>query len=125
MSMTLVEAPALRPFIALDGSQDAPLIDTLVTHPHFGRVYLPWRMVRDAARLLGYATGEEHGETLEELEQARERISELEGELADLVPVRDAIEAASRRFGDVAADDEPIPRAPARKQGTKPKAATS
>ena len=93
--MKLVEAPVLRPFTCVDGSQNGPLVDTLITHRMYGRMYWPTRLVVEAARLLGMVDKEAAAETEAQLAAARKRLVEVEGELAELQPVAAAIGRAA------------------------------
>lgn len=107
VEMMLTDAPKLTPFKCLDGTAggEGPVVDTLITTRTPGRVYLSGRDVRNAARLLGYlepSQGDElRGEMAAQAALVAERdarISELEGELAELQDVRAAITRAADRW---------------------------
>lgn len=100
MQMLLVDAPSMRPHVCVDGSQTGPLVDTQLTHPTYGRMYWPRRLVLEAARLYGFVAPDEHMEATETVKTLRARVLELEGELAELQPVRDALRGAAARFSD-------------------------
>ena len=107
MEMQLVETPAIRPHLCVDGSQAGPVVDTMITHPAYGRMYWPKRLVVEAARLYGMVPREEHDAAVEAATGLAVRVAELEGEVAELQPVRDAISRASSRY-----EDEPPPPKP-------------
>lgn len=109
MQMRLVDAPSIFPFSCPDGTSEGPLVDTMLAKKGpMGHLYLSRRMVREAAGLFGLVEPEEHRDVVEKLADANQAIVDLEAELAELQPVRDALALASARYGDVEADDEPV-----------------
>lgn len=119
MEMMLVEGPRIRPYVCVDGSQEGPVVDTLLAAVG-GRVYLSPRMVRDAARLYGFVERAEHDTVVSaltlRLDVAAQTIVDLEGEVAELQPVRDALIGAAARFGELEPEDEPVRKAPRTKK---------
>lgn len=100
--MRLVEVPSLRPYVCLDRSQAGPVVDTLIQPPGYGRVYLSRRHVEEAAGLFGMVSAAFHAAVVGERDVSRRRVAELEGELAELTPVRDALDRAAARYGEAA-----------------------
>ncbi len=115
--MLVVEVPSMRPFVCVDGTQGVS-IDTLCQIPVYGRIYISKHQLRSMVGLFPgeWVEQDQHDEVVETLALANDRILELEAELVDLVPVRDAIVSATARYGDLELDDEPVrPTARARK----------
>lgn len=98
--MILAEAPSMRPHVCVDGSQNGVIVDTGITHPVYGRMYWPAHLVRDAGRLIGLVEASERDSARAEAKTLAAKVAELEGELAELLPVRDAIDRAAGRFGE-------------------------
>lgn len=99
MESQLVETPRFFPGTCIDGRQDGPVIDTFYEPPGYGRVYLSQTMVRHAALLLGMVDKTDITERDEKLRKQDRRIAELEGELAELEPVKRALTSAAARYG--------------------------
>lgn len=97
----LVAQPHLYPGTELMGLQSpGGFVDTGVEMTVGGRVYLSEIVVAEAARLFGFVSKADAAQQADQLQAARERIIELEGELAELGPVKSAIETAAERWHD-------------------------
>lgn len=92
MEMRLVEGPTMRPHTCVDGSQSGPVVDTMLTHFAYGRMYWSRRLVVEAGRLYGLVDAETHAAVLGAVSELELKVAALEGELAELQPVRDAIQ---------------------------------
>lgn len=110
MEMQLVDGPAVRPFICIDGSQAGPVVDTLITHPAYGRMYWPKRLVIEAGRLYGSVTADEHAVVLATVKELEAKLTELEGRLAEIAPMEQAFLNAAARFGQIDEQPELVPR---------------
>lgn len=109
--MLLVEAPVFFPSTCLCGEAYGRMVDTAV-EKYEERLYLCERCVRDAGRLMSMVPSVDHDVVAGELDDARGVIVDLELQIAELVPVRDALIGAQARYGDVEADDEPVRKRP-------------
>lgn len=94
----LVDRAALAPAAALGGRQDGPLVDTRYTIPGYGRLYLSWQTVRDCARLYGMVEEDTFAESEADRAVMRERVVELETELAEAAPLLASISKLSERL---------------------------
>lgn len=114
----MMDAPVLFPGRCMTcGRSKGKMVDTQIDDPAIGNVYVCVDVcVPSFAALAGFVPAEALAEAQEKLAAANEAVVELEGQIAELVPVRDAVALAARRFGDVEADDEPVmPKARSRR----------
>lgn len=99
------------PCFAVDGSQPTPQEPAVETHIELVgdyHVYLSKRLVVASARLYGMVDDTELAEAQLQLVKRDAQIALLEGEIAELEPVRRALTLASNRYGDLEAKDEPV-----------------
>lgn len=89
----LVAQPVVYPGTELMGlASPRGFVDTGAEMLVGGRVYLSEIVVGEAARLFGYVSPKDADGAAEEIEGLRARVVELEGELAELEPVKTALE---------------------------------
>lgn len=100
--MWWVETPERHPFhCCVTGSNDGPLIDTgntLTGYDH--RVYISRKGLGLLARFAGWTSPEERAALDEELEVLREKVAQLEEELAEADRFEEATRYTLSRFGE-------------------------
>lgn len=66
-----------------------PMVDTMIVHPQYGRIYICTGCVKRAARILGFAKGTR----LEELSQAAAALGQRDKAIEEMTLLRDRAEA--------------------------------
>ena len=107
--MILVDYAAFFPSTCVCGEAHGRMADTGI-EKYAERLYLCERCVRDAARLFEMVERTEHEDALVAGIELEQKVEALELHLAELIPVRDAIDRAALRW-DLDPDDEPVRRA--------------
>lgn len=108
--MYLVDHPVFFPTTCICGEAHGRMVDTTVER-YDERFYLCERCTVAAGRLVGMLPQTDFDAQTVALDDARQTIVDLELEVAELQPVRDALIEAAHRFGDTEQDDEPVRRA--------------
>ncbi len=96
--MHLVDEPTFFPSTCgVCGNAHGAMADTRVEN-RLGRLYVCERCVRDMARLFGMVEASEIAEVRLIVGDLEAKVAEQEGELAELLPIRGAIDRAAERY---------------------------